>query len=299
MLFVWDISKGKLYLDLNNNLDLTDDANGVFSSEAGSPDNFDKMQVERQFGDVRVPYVISAYMYSSTYYQFTVRSGFEGEAKLGGKSRRISFADNMDGMDGITGTGDYFAITSADSNFRPPVDNLNFFEPNEVFLDGRNWTVSYEFATVDGQACVRARFKEAPKETGKVRIEGKFIRYLTLRDGRSITVFENPEGEVAVPVGKQTLGQIFLDGGKSVLFERNRYSYEQLEVKKNETTTLKVGGPLNNSAEVKRVGRVLQFSYKLVGADGKEYTSRNRENTPKFAVYRGDKEIGSGTFRFG
>jgi hypothetical protein len=298
MLFVWDKSKGNLYLDLNNNLDLTDDANGVFSSEAGRPSNFGEMRVERQFGEVRVPYVISAYIYSSTYYLFTVRSGFEGEAELGSKRRRISFADNMDR---IAGTGDYFAITSADSNFRPPADNLNFFAPNEVFLDGRNWAVSYEFMTVDGQACVRARFKETPRETGKVRIEGKFIRYLTLRNDRSITVFENPEGEVTAPAGEQTLWQVFLDGGKSGLFERNRYSHEQLEVRKNETSTLKLGGPINNSVEAKRIGRVLQFNYKLVGADGKEYTSRNRneENAPKFAVFKGDKEIGSGKFRFG
>ena len=301
MLFVWDRSKGNLYLDLNNNLDLTDDANGVFSSEAGRPSNFDKMQVERQFGEARVPYVISAYIYSSTYYLFKVHSGFEGEAELGSKRRWISFADNMDG---IAGTGDYFAITSADSNFRPPANNLNFFAPNEVFLDGRNWAVSYEFMTVDGQACVRARFKEAPRETGKVMIEGKFIRYLTLRNYRSfksITVFENPEGEVTAPAGEQTLWQIFLDGGKAGLFERSRPPYDQITVKKNETETLKVGGPLNNSVEVKRIGRVLQFSYKLVGADGKEYTSRNRneENAPKFAVFKRDKEIGSGKFRFG
>ena len=72
-------------------------------------------------------------------------------------------------------------------------------------------------------------------------------------------------------------------------------------MKKNETETLKVGGPLDNSVEVKRIGRVLQFSYKLVGADGKEYTSRNgnKENAPKFAVFKGNKEIGSGTFSFG
>jgi hypothetical protein len=296
MLFVWDKSKGNLYLDLNNNLDLTDDVNGVFSS---GPGKFDKMQVERQFGETRVPYVIRAYLfYSSDYYQFTVLSGFEGEAELGSKRRRISFADNMNG---IAGTGDYFAITSADSNFRPPADEPGIYAPNDVFLDGKNWAVSYEFMTVDGQACVRARFKETPRETGKVLIEGKFIRYLTLKNGRSITVFENIEGEVVAPAGKQTLGQIFLDGGKAGLFERNTYSYEQLDVRKNETLTLKAGGPLNNSVKVKHIGRVLQFSYKLVGADEKEYTSRNRnaENAPKFAVFKGDKEIGSGTFKFG
>jgi len=298
MLFVWDKSKGNLYLDLNNNLDLTDDANGVFSSKGGKAGYFDEMQVEKHIGDIQVHYIVNAFLFLSNYYQFTVHSGFEGIAELGNKRWRVSFADNMDG---IAGTGDYFAITSADSNFRPPVDKPSLYAPNEVFLDGKNWAVSYEFATVDGQACVRARFKEIPRETGKVMIEGKFIRYLTLRNNRSITVFENPEGEVVAPAGEQTLGQIFLDGGKSGLFERNRYSYEHLNVRKNETLTFKTGGPLNNSVTVKHIGRVLQFSYKLVGADGKEYTSRNtdKDNAPKFAVFKGNKEIGAGTFSFG
>jgi uncharacterized protein (DUF736 family) len=72
-------------------------------------------------------------------------------------------------------------------------------------------------------------------------------------------------------------------------------------VRKNETLTFKTGGPLNNSVTVKHIGRVLQFSYKLVGADGKEYTSRNtdKDNAPKFAVFKGNKEIGAGTFSFG
>ncbi len=38
--FAWDRAAGKLYLDLNRNLDLTDDPAGVFSREGGSSGNF-------------------------------------------------------------------------------------------------------------------------------------------------------------------------------------------------------------------------------------------------------------------
>ena len=233
-------------------------------------------------------------------YEVTVYSGFEGEAELGGKRYRVLLADNRDG---VIDKRDYFAITSADSNFRPPPDKTVFFAPKEAFLDGHNWLISYEFATDNGQTFVRARFKETPKETGRVRIEGKFIRYLALRNGNSITVFENPEGEVVAPAGEHILCQLYLDAGKAGLFEKRISSGDRdiLNVRKDQTETLKAGGPLNNSVEVKHIGRVLQFSYKLLGVDGKEYTSRNRDanNAPKFAVYRGDKEIGSGTFSFG
>jgi hypothetical protein len=72
-------------------------------------------------------------------------------------------------------------------------------------------------------------------------------------------------------------------------------------VESNETATLKIGGPLKNTVEIRRVGRVLQLAYKLTGIDGKVYvpTVRDLKNPPKFAVFRGDKEIGSGTFAYG
>ena len=38
--FAWDRGAGKLYLDLNRNLDLTDDPAGVFSCGRGSDDNY-------------------------------------------------------------------------------------------------------------------------------------------------------------------------------------------------------------------------------------------------------------------
>ena len=48
--FAWDRAAGKLYLDLNRNLDLTDDAAGVFSCGKGFNDNF------QFFTSVRLPF---------------------------------------------------------------------------------------------------------------------------------------------------------------------------------------------------------------------------------------------------
>jgi hypothetical protein len=293
-LFVWDKSQSNLYLDLNNNLDINE-PNEVFSNKS-----HENMHVYRQFGNMSVPYILNALILSGRYYQFEVLSGFQGDVELGGKLWRVTLADNLDG---VFGHGDYFAIISADSNFKVPTDGFDNFAPEEVFLDCRNWVVSYEFATKDEQTYVRARFKETSKPTGKLKIEGQFIHYLTLKKDKnsSMAVLERPEGEVVLPVGNYEIGQVYLDGGKAGLFELRDYPQGNLAIEENKSATLTIGGPLNNSVEVRRIGRVLQFNYKLKGIDGKIYKTIDTKDkkAPTFTIFRGDSEIGSGTFGFG
>jgi hypothetical protein len=299
MLFVWDRTQGKLYIDLNNNLDLTDDANGVFSSSELSKYQFNNMQVERRFGNVPVPYVINAQMFpSSSYYFFRMKSGFEGKIQLAGRDLRVLLADNLDG---VIGRGDFFAITSADSNFNPPCEPTDNDAPQEVFMDGRGWAVSFEFAIVEDRPCVRVKFKEISKPMGEVRIDGSFIRYMTLKDDRTMIVLERPQEKVTMPVGTYILRQVYMDAGVEGMVQRSNFGTDTIRVEEDRVETLKAGGPLSNTVEVKRVGRILQFNYKLVGADGKSYVTRIRDDkkTPKFAVYKADRQIGSGTFSFG
>jgi hypothetical protein len=68
----------------------------------------------------------------------------------------------------------------------------------------------------------------------------------------------------------------------------------------NETATLKVGGPLSSSVEVQRMGNVLRLSYILTDVGGHSYTSSQRaDKPPTFSIYKGDKEIASGSFEYG
>lgn len=299
MLFVWDRTQGKLYIDLNNNLDLTDDANGVFSSRELSKYQFNDMQVEKQVGDVPVAYVINAQIFpSASYYSFRMNSGFEGKVQLAGRDLRVLLADNLNG---VIGRGDFFAITSADSNFSPPAEPTDNDAPQEVFLDGRGWAVSYDFAIVEDRPCVRVKFKEITKPTGQVRIDGSFIRYMSLKDDRTMIVLERPGEKVTMPLGTYILRQVYMDAGVAGMLQRSNFGTDTIRVEKDRIETIKAGGPLSNTVEVKRVGRILQFNYKLVGADGKSYVTiiRDDKKTPKFAVYKSDRQIGSGTFKFG
>jgi len=300
MLFVWDQSQRKLYFDLNKNLDLTDDVNNVFSSDKPGFYQFDDMHLERQVGDVQAPYVLKAFIFSGKFYQFTVLSGFEGQVRLGDKFWRVTLADNLDGSIGYQ---DDFMLSSPDSNFIVATESFGKYAPKEVFLDGRGWLVSYEFATAEDRPCVRMKFEEITKKTGKLIIDGQFVRYLILKSKResSITVLDQPQGEVIVPVGEHDISHVFLDGGKAGLFDLDYYYGNYLTIKDNKPVTLTIGGPLKNDVGIKRVGRVLKLSCILKGSDGRQYKAADTKDRiePAFAIFKGDKEIGSGTFSFG
>ena len=67
----------------------------------------------------------------------------------------------------------------------------------------------------------------------------------------------------------------------------------------NSTTELKMGAPLTQTITVNRTGKILRLGYGLHGIGGEEYTSSDRSNPPKFAVYKGDKKVGGDKFEFG
>ena len=63
---------------------------------------------------------------------------------------------------------------------------------------------------------------------------------------------------------------------------------------------LKAGGPLNQTVTAERVGASLSLGYELRGVDGAEYEPDNSyQGKPQFAVYMGDRKVGSGQFEYG
>jgi hypothetical protein len=60
-----------------------------------------------------------------------------------------------------------------------------------------------------------------------------------------------------------------------------------------------VGLPLTSSVTAKRESRLLTLDYQLLDADGLKYRQNERTNPSQFAVYQGDRLIGSGSFEYG
>jgi hypothetical protein len=63
----------------------------------------------------------------------------------------------------------------------------------------------------------------------------------------------------------------------------------------------RAAAPLNHTVRIERTGSYLKLNYELIGTDGKKYDlwKINDRSRPGFAIYRGDTQVGGGTFEFG
>ncbi len=299
--YAWDEVEGKVYLDLNRNRDLTDDPNGVFSrGETGNRTlNLNQVRFTVKAGSFETPCVGDMYFYGRHYSYMNVRSGFSGVMEFNGKTWRCNIVDNIDGK---IGGGDHFVLApdgEQGSLFRI-YESMSLRE--NIFFGGRAYKVDFEFKEKDDKPVLQMKLYELQVPLGKVKIESKFIKGLVVFNDTTLVVLDSPGGESAVPLGKFYYEQLVIVGDKSEKFKvTNFHGNNGFSVDADEAKMLKAGGPLINSVSVQRNGNVLTLGYKLVDPIGNEYGSLQgrRDNPPGFVVYKGDKQVGSGTFEYG
>ena len=300
--FMWDRSEGKLYLDLNRNRDLTDDPNGVFESASTGPyQSFRNIRLQAPLDSVRLPFMLEMSIYDYGQGQPTcyvnVLSGFSGEIDLRGKKWYIAIADNMDGK---LGRGDHFVLTPLGLNFGSRADQPSLPVCKTIFFGEHDYDVSFDFQPGETKPLLRATFREIVRPMGKLDIEGRLIYRLVLQTGSSLALLDSPEANVSIPAASYHCRSVYLDGGESGLF-RAIYDGSPVSISENESTRLKIGGPLSNTVEVQRMAGSLTLNYKLIGVGGNTYESlRGRsEKPPTFAIYKADEEIAAGEFEYG
>ena len=303
--FAWDKAEGKLYLDLNRNRDLTDEPESIFKADnSRTYQHFRKIPVKLQIASSILPYSINInfhlYNPNRPYGHISIVSGFQAEIELNGKNWLLKVADNMDGK--IT-QSDRIVLIPVEANIGSAYKQLSSPVPETVFFDGHNYRVSFELQPGETAPSLRVSFVEADSPMGRLELEGKFVKWLVLEAGSSLVLLDSPAATVSVPTGNYRWRNIFLDGGEAGLFKVDTHARraDEISVREGESVTLKIGGPLHNSVEIQRMGKVLTFEYKLLGVDGYSYESlRGRSaSAPTFAVYKNDKEIASGEFEYG
>jgi hypothetical protein len=133
---------------------------------------------------------------------------------------------------------------------------------------------------------------------GQLRIDAEYIERLVLVDDSGQDYrFEDLSKPIMLPTGRYRLREAYLEGG----FQSYHWSdagLEWIKVNPDKEAILKIGPPLKQSITITRQGPVLKLAHQLKGQAGETY-SMNRETPPEFAVYKGDKKIGSGKFEFG
>jgi hypothetical protein len=159
------------------------------------------------------------------------------------------------------------------------------------------------------EPAVRAAQPAKPAPTastpeGTLEVVGKGIQLLVLvgpryAQERSI---DRPGPSVRLPAGRYSVKEVVLMGGLERRHpgpQASLAAVRQFTVVPGQPCRLEIDTRLTSTVTFQRRGSVLKLYYALVGADGWKYSPRDRSDPPRFTVYQGDREIGSGKFEYG
>jgi len=305
--FALNASKKTLYLDLNRNLDLTDDPKYSAKPYGMSNYQYFVFRIPLKIDDTSTSYLINTmfYLQRNGFWGFaTIHSRWEGLIELYGEKYKFIVADDMDGKIDLKGQ-DCFFVTPENDPFGEDViykltTNRTRARPDILFLNGHAFRVSAEFAKRDNKPCVKAIFRETQIETEEVQITGQYIKCLYL-SGNNLIIQDSPGKEIRIPAGRYLQARIVLGDEKSKLLATGDISLHNFEVARGKPATLTVGAPLKSIADVSQNGRYLQLTYRLVDNNNNDYTLSAREpkQPPRAVIYQGDREIQTGNFEYG
>jgi hypothetical protein len=308
-------------VDLNRNLDLTDDPGGVFSRASGYGDWYQTFtNVHLPFngvaGDRPMLVDLTFSDYQGLYCTLAMRSFWQGKVILQGEEWQVGLLGNPVEQQGSLASGHLLLRPWSARNkpFSVGDGSLAAFSfSRKLFFGNRAYQLECINEIQGGAAKVRMEFTEQKPSLGELKITGQFVERVTLEGGPSsyLVVLDQPEATVKVPVGRYTSAGVFMKGGGAEVHLKRGGTEARLDgpcqatvgritVAEKAPAVLTAGGPLTNSVSINRRGRNLNLSYQLLGAGG-AYQTLNRDlaHPPEFAIYQGDKKVASGKFEFG
>ncbi|MGB8370824.1 MAG: hypothetical protein ACLPYZ_07450 [Limisphaerales bacterium] len=311
--FAWDRAAGKLYLDLNRNLDLTDDPDGVFGClEKNYSGHY------QTFANVRLPFKtpsgnremlvdLNLNDYGSRPgCTAAVHSFWQGKVTLQGVECQVGVVENPFSRSDPAPDGYLLLRRWAARNEPFSTDAGSFVAfpfPRKLFYQNQACRLDCTNELSGNNARLKLQFTGEQPVLGELKINGHFIERAILQGGPYLVVLDQPETVVKVPVGKYNRPEVWLKQGDTVAYY-STYSVrpdQGITIDGNKPGLLAAGGPLTNSVSLSRHGKSLRFNYQLLGAGGEVYQLArvDRSQPPEFAVYKGDRKIASGKFEFG
>lgn len=313
--FLWDQTPWKLYLDLNRNEDLTDDPAGVFSGASkpavGTKQQFTNIHLAFATEAGRHPVLVDLDLWAyREHFQAvaTMRSFWAGLISLHGRDWQVGFIESPEGRIGLARHGHLLVRPWAarQEQFNVQSGTLDALEfPDKLFVQGQAYRVECQYERQEDQPQYRLKLTQQRVPLGELKLTGEFVRRLVLKDGSYTVVVDAPAGTVPVPMGNYSAYQVQVQKGDVIALADTALAREgiktRLVVASNPPATLTAGGPLTNIVTLTRWGRSLVLNQRLVGAGGTTYRfpNRDRRQPPRFTVYQGDQQLGSGQFEYG
>ena len=301
--FAVNLTSRTLYLDLNQNLDLTDDPQGIHKGQGGGGMAlFRNVRLNLHKNGVDRSYLLDPfYFYGRDSCYIAIRSSYRGEIELTGRKWKLAVQDNLDGD---INPQDRFSITPVAGNAEANRDLPAYSAmpaAKSLFLGGHQYQLSFVFGTGPESSPLTANFKEITSDLGELVLDGQFIRRLVL-EGAALVILDPPTRPIRLPVDKYRIQAIYLQSapGKPMI-SGNASTIPQFSVITGTPYHLKIGWPLESSVKAAASGNKLQLSYFLKGAGGEQYSlsDSNRSRPPRFAIYKGNRQLAAGNFEFG
>jgi hypothetical protein len=303
----FNLTRRTLQLDLNQDLDLTNDPAGVFEGKWPSGNSsyiyFNGVQLDIHKNGMNRPSLLDIYVSNGDVSLIYVRSSYQGEIELYGEKWRMQVSDNLDG---VIDREDRFSISSLASSAAARSERTEFVAlpvPKRLFLGGRQYQVEFTFARNEDVPSLTAGFSEINSPLAELILDGNSIQRLVLESADAgLVVLDTPAKPISLPAGKYRIQSIALQG--SLPYTINASNVSQIPaftLTAGAPYHLKAGGPLRSGVTAVPSGSLLKLSYDLKGMGGESYSvaNLNRSQPPKWIVYKGDHQVASGYFTYG
>ncbi len=309
--FAWDVKKHTVFLDLNRNLDLTDDGENGINSHPFLEFPDETIHVDVMYGDNKVPLEISLSLLPAggnhAMCILKVRTAYQDIITLDGKKWYMVIVDNLDGIIEPEKGGRHdrliFIPYDNDSllNHKYIYDLHSLNLRNHVFLDDTAYKIEYTSAPETAHTMLTATFSEIEQELGTLTIKGSMIKTLFLGGENAMPVILlEPSRKAEIPVATYNMYKVFLHDDTTGASAWGNFGC-WFEINEDKPCTLETGAPLENTIQISADGRRIEMDYDLVGQNNKSFTlvKVSIAEPPEFVVYKGDKELKTGRFRYG
>ena len=307
MSFIWDKGRGRLFLDLNRNRDLTDDPKGIFDSASRDGNQtFDNVHLvlPTAAGDrpARLQLQFNSYQAGDVNVYAGLCSYWQARISLHGTDWQFGLVESLL-ENKLSAAPEYLLLRPWKERQRPL--NLASSTPDfcgfttNLFFGNRAYALDCRCYARGNSAKYQVTFREQAPRLGELHVTGAGLHRLILTRGRDLTaLLDQPQGTVKLPVGNYSLDEIWLRQGDTEVFRLNA---GRVAVDEQRPATLVAGGPLTNAVVAKSQGDSLQLNYQLLGVDGGAYKSPRLDpkRPPEFAVFQGTNRLATGKFQYG
>ena len=294
--FAWEPRARTLHLDLDRDLDLTNDPGGAIrghplygEGQALEAQQFSGIRLELERDGIARSYFLSATLFDHTDgSNFSVRSGWAGTVRLGDQEHRIELQDNLDGA---IGSGDRLWVGSDPGS----PGGHTFYHPRCLLLGGDPYRVRAQFEPEGRVGAVALTLERAETAIGTLDLAGSGFEELVL-EGACAAVLRPPQEQVRLPEGTYIAREVRSEFGLSAVMFGGPVSFD---IRPGETTRLAIGDPLRPAVETQARGRTLVLDCQLLGQGGEQYSGRELGHAPELEIRSSDRVLLRDSFEFG